>query len=97
VLDAEGIFFAGERGFHLLFDTRTIAAAFEEDATTLRRVVGLRRHEVEQTLARILELDDLGDAREVIAGLAPELRHVLVLLYFELLEGRVRRYGPVLH
>ncbi len=86
---AEGIFFAGTRGFHLLFDSDTICAAFERDPGELRDLAIERRDEVEDALVRVLELDQPEAAREIIDGMPPEVRHVLVLLYFELLDGRV--------
>lgn len=96
-MDAERILAIGEQGIHLLFDRAAIAAAFEADADLLRQVVALRRPELQATLAEILALERTEQARALIAELPPELRHVLVLLYFEILERRIAHRRPLLH
>lgn len=96
-MDAEHIFRAGEQGIHLLFETATIGAAFAEDPERLRAVVARRRTELHGILAELLALDRAEQARRFIEALPPELRHVLVVLYFELLERRLARRGRVLH
>jgi hypothetical protein len=96
-LMGESIFLLGERGFHLLFDAATISAAFDEDPGALRAAVVAHRDELETVLAEIVCLDDAFASRGLIAALPPELRHVLVHLYFEILEARVQRRGGVLH
>jgi hypothetical protein len=96
-LDAERIFQAGEQGIHLLFEPATIGAAFAEDPERLRATVQERRGELQGVLGALLSLDRAEQARRFIAGLPPELRHVLVVLYFELLERRLLRRGRVLH
>jgi len=93
----ESIFVLGERGFHLLFDAATISAAFGEDPGALRAAVIAHRSELESVLGEILGVDDTGAARCLIAALPPELRHVLVHLYFEILEARVQRRGGARH
>jgi hypothetical protein len=95
-MHGEGIFLLGERGLHLLFDPNTIEAAFGEDPASLRQVVSEHREELEAVLTEILGIADAGAARELIAALPVALRHVLVHLYFEILEGRMRRRGAVL-
>ena len=97
VLNGEGIFELGERGFHLLFDRGTIAAALDEDPMALQAVVVAHRAELEDVLLELLGISDARTARLLIAGLPNELRHVLVHLYFEILEGRMRRAGAALH
>jgi hypothetical protein len=89
----ESIFLLGERGLHLLFDAATISAAFGEDPGMLREAVVAHRNELETALGEIVGIDDAATARTFIAALPPELRHVLVHLYFEILENRLRRRG----
>lgn len=96
-LDAERIFLAGEQGIHLLFDPLTIGAAFAEDPAWLRQIVLRRRAELQAVLVELLALDRADQARRFIEALPRELRHVLVVLYFELLERRLLRRGRVLH
>jgi hypothetical protein len=97
VLNGEGIFDLGERGYHLLFDELTISTALGEDPAALRAVVRAHRDELESVLAEILGIANAGHARVLIAALPQELRHVLVHLYFEILEGRMRRDGAATH
>lgn len=96
-MDAERIFRAGEQGIHLLFEPTTIGAAFAEDPERLRAIVLRRRAELQGMLAELLELDSAAQARRFIEALPRELRHVLVVLYFEVLERRLLRRGRVLH
>ena len=96
-MDAEGILVAGEHGIHLLFDTSTIGAAFAEDPQVLRAIVASRRLELRAVLEAILAAPAADQARAFIAELPSELRHVLVMLYFELLDRRLRRRGLALH
>jgi hypothetical protein len=87
---------AGERGIHLLFETETIAEAYRQDADCLRHALAGRLEEVHFVVRHVLKLGNANAAREYIAGLAPPLQHILVLLYFELLDSRLRR-DPTLH
>jgi hypothetical protein len=96
-VNGEGIFELGERGFHLLFDDRTLAAALGEDPATLRAVILEHRDELEDVLSEILGIPNAHVARGLIAALPCELRNVLVHLYFEILEGRMRRSGIARH
>jgi hypothetical protein len=80
----------GERGIHLLFETPMIEEAFGQDGATLRRIVSTRLAEVHKAVQQLLELGSPEVGRSFVAGLAPEVRHVLVLLYFELLDDRLR-------
>jgi hypothetical protein len=94
-MDAEGILQAGERGIHLLFDTDTIAEAFDQDGEMLQEVCRRRRLEIESVLVQLMALPTARDARTFIQSLPRQLQHVLVLLYFELLDGRLRRVHTI--
>jgi hypothetical protein len=96
-MQGDGIFLLGERGLHLLFEPDTIEAALDQDPGALRDVVVAHRGALEAVLGEILCLADAGTARALIAALPPELRHVLVHLYFEILEGRMRQRGARIH
>jgi hypothetical protein len=80
----------GERGIHLLFETPMIEEAFGQDGPTLRRIVSTRLDDVHKAVQRLLELGSPEAGRSFVAGLSPDIRHVLVLLYFELLDDRLR-------
>ena len=96
-MDAEGILVAGEHGIHLLFDTPTIGAALAEDPAALRSIAAARRLELRAVVQAILAAPAAEQARAFIAELPSDLRHALVMLYFELLERRLRSRSPVLH
>lgn len=96
-MQGDGIFLLGERGLHLLFEPGTIEAALDQDPGALRDVVVAHRDELEAVLGEILGLADAATARTLIAALPRELRHVLVHLYFEILEGRMRQRGAGIH
>jgi hypothetical protein len=87
---------ASERGIHLLFETEAIAEAYRQDADRLRDALEGRLEEVHFVIRHVIKLGDANAARDYIAGLAPALRHILVLLYFELLDSRLRQH-PILH
>ena len=96
-MNGDGVFELGERGYHLLFDHATITAALGTDPDSLREVVVAHRDELEAVLGEILGIADAGTARALIEALPEGLRHVLVHLYFEILEGRMRRDGAAAH
>ena len=93
MLDTDRLLEIGERGIHLLFDTDTIQTAFEQDAERLRLELAGRVAEVHLAIEQVVRLSSLEEARGFIADLAPAVRHVLVLLYFELLDGRLRDHA----
>lgn len=95
-MDTDLLMEAGERGIHLLFENETIAEAYRQDADRLREALAGRLEEVHFVIQHILKLRDANAARDYIAGLAPALRHMLVLLYFDLLDSRLRQH-PTLH
>jgi hypothetical protein len=90
-MDTERLLAVGERGIHLLFDTETIAEAFAQDARELEAVVRGDGAGVERAIRGLLAQPSCGAGRAFVDALPRELRYVLVLLYFELLEGRLRR------
>jgi hypothetical protein len=95
-MDADRVLSESERGIHLLFDNATIAEAFAQDPAALQRALKALGASVESVVEALLRQPTALAGRAFIEGLAPELRHVLVLLYFELLDGRLRR-SRVLH
>jgi hypothetical protein len=95
-VDTERLLAAGERGSHLLFDTPTIAEAFAQDARRLEAVVRADAAGVERAIRGLLAQPTCTAGRVFVETLPRELQYVLVLLYFELLDGRLRR-RRVLH
>lgn len=95
-MDTERLLEIGERGIHLLFDSAMINEAFGQDADALRRSLDGRFDEIHFAVAHLADLESVAQGRHFIEGLEPPVRHVVVLLYFELLDGRLRRHR-VLH
>jgi hypothetical protein len=90
-MDTEKLLDLGARGVHLLFGNDEIEAAFERDATALRDEIAGRAAEVQAAIDVLMCLDDLDRSRAFIDGLEPGIRHVLVLIYFDLLDTHVRK------
>lgn len=90
-MDTEGLLASGERGIHLLFDNGTIQAAFAQDAARLEAWVRGEGEGVELAIRGLLAQPSAADGRAFVEGLPRELQYVLVLLYFELLDERLRR------
>ena len=90
-MQAQRLLDCGERGIHLLFDTPLIAEAFGQDVKSLRRIVDEHLEEIQSAVQHVLDLPSPDTAREFISCLPRTLQHVLVLLYFELLDDRLRK------
>ena len=95
-MDTEKLLDVGERGIHLLFDTQMICEAFDQDADRLREEVEGRIEEIHAALRRLVALPTPEEGQRFVARLCPSVRHVLILLYFELLDSRLRQ-NPTLH
>ena len=72
-------------------------AAFEQEAQRLRAVVDREIDSIQRVVQHLLQLPDASEGRDFIAALPRELQYVLVLLYFELLDGRLRKRPVTLH
>ena len=95
-MDTDLLMETGARGIHLLFETETIAEAYRQDADHLRDALAGRLEEIHFVIRHVIKLRDANAARDYIGGLAPALRYMLVLLYFDLLDSRLRQH-PTLH
>ena len=80
----------GVQGIHLLFDRDTIAEAFDQDADRLREDLAQRGDEVHFAVQALVSLPSVAEGRRFLQELAPAVRHILVLLYFEMVDGRLR-------
>jgi hypothetical protein len=94
-MDTEQLLTLGARGVHLLFDNAEIEAAFERDAAELREEIAGRYAEVQGAIAALMDLDDVDEGRALIGSLDDGIRHVLVLIYFDLLDSHVRRVATL--
>ncbi len=96
-MDTDRLLDIGAQGIHLLFDTETILDAFRQDADRLRESLAGRMQEVHFAIDSLIAMPDAAQARLIVAELEPAVRHVLVLLYFELLDGRLKQQERMLH
>ena len=94
-VDTDRVLDAGERGLHLLFEIHEITEAFEQDADVLRCALVGREHEIRFAVEHLESLPDVDEARRYVNSLVAPVRHILVLLYFEMLDGRIRHHGSV--
>ena len=94
-MDTNRLLDAGERGTHLLFDRSEIEEAFSDGAEDLQDIVGARMEEIHDAVESVVSMPDLASARRFVSSLPSEVRQVLVLLYFELLDSRVRASLPL--
>jgi hypothetical protein len=90
-MDTDRLFDAGERGTHLLFDRTAIQAAFRHDPAAFHDIVRRRISEIRATLRALLDSEGIEAAQKLVAGLDAEVRDVLVVLYFDVLESRLRQ------
>jgi hypothetical protein len=90
-MDTDKLLDLGARGVHLLFANEQIESAFERDAGSLRDELAGRGAEVQAAVDALMALDDLASGRALIDSLDTCVRDVLVLIYFDLLDTRVRQ------
>ncbi len=90
-MDTERIFDLGERGIHVLFDTRMIHDALDQSAKHLRAVIDAHIDEIQEVVVRVLGNRSPAACRSMIEDLPADVRHVVVLLYLEMLDERLRR------
>jgi hypothetical protein len=96
-MNSEWIFQSGTQGVHVLFDTPTIQRAFSQDVDHLLDIVEERIDEVHEMVHHVLAQPSVRRGRDFIDNLPAEMRYVMVLLYFEVIEGRLRKQEPLLH
>jgi len=79
----------GLKGHHILFDNEQIRRAFAKGDVELTSLGVDRVHEVREALREIFEMGSTEDRREYIARLPEEIQHILVFLYFQILEKNI--------
>jgi hypothetical protein len=95
-MDTERVLAESERGIHLLFDNPTIVSAYAQDPDRLERALLTEGYDLQAVVDDLLRQPTAVEGRCFIEGLSPDLRHILVLVYFELLDGRLTA-SRVLH
>ena len=79
----------GLRGNHILFDNETIRRAFEKGSGELTSLGVERVREVREALRDIFSTPGTEDKRDYIQQLPEEVKHILVFLYFQILEKNI--------
>ncbi len=82
----EYIFSLGMKGNHLLFDNQRIRKAFEKNREELADLGSEKAGELRRVLKEVFQIPNLEGKRDYIAGLPEELQHVLIFLYFQIVE-----------
>jgi len=85
------------KGNHLLFPNELIAEAFSRSATVLQAALEDRREEIGQTVSALLALENLEQGRDFVSSLSRDIQHILILLYFQLVDGVLQRRKPTRH
>jgi len=96
-LNTEFLIAEALKGNHLLFSNELIAEAFSRNLATLQAALESRRAEINRTVGELLSVGTLEEGRDFVSGLSRDVQHVLILLYFQLLEGVLLRRGPTVH
>ena len=78
-----------ERGTHLLFDNETIAEAYAQDPGRLERVILCEGPHLQTVIEDLLRQPTAVEGRQYLDQLSRDVRYILVLVYFELLDGRL--------
>jgi len=79
----------GVKGNHVLFDVEIIRRAFEKGHTQLASLGVERVKEVREALRDIFDIPGVDDKRDYIQRLPEEVQHILVFLYFQILEKNI--------
>jgi hypothetical protein len=87
----------GLKGHHVLFDNEQIRRAFAKGDMELTSLGVDRVREVRGALREIFELGNTEERRDYIAGLPEEIQHILVFLYFQILEKNILAQKNKLH
>jgi hypothetical protein len=87
----------GLRGNHILFDNDQIKRAFAKGDLELTTLGVERVREVREALRDIFEMAGTEERRDYITRLPEEVQHILVFLYFQILEKNILAQKSKLH
>jgi hypothetical protein len=96
-LNTEFLIAEALKGNHLLFPKERIVEAFSRNLPALQAALEARREEIGRTVSALLSLGSLEQGREFVSSLSRDVQHILILLYFQLLEGVLQRRKPTIH
>jgi hypothetical protein len=87
----------GLKGNHILFDNDLIRRAFARGDIALTALGTNRVKEVRDALRDIFSIPSTEDKRDYISHLPEEVQHILVYLYFQILEKNILSKKNRLH
>ncbi len=87
----------GRHGIHVLFEPEEIRRAFERDTNELSELEPGKVKRVNRTINEIIRATDAETQRNLILGLDEDLRDLLVLLYFQMIDRNLSEEGITKH
>ena len=84
----------GLRGSHPLFEPEEIRSAFKRDISELVDVEPKVIMEVNTVIKDILQAPDIESQKNLIHDLKPDIRDILVHLYFQMLDKNLIETNP---
>lgn len=90
-MNTENIIKIGVQGIHVLFDNETIVQAFSQDADYLRDEIEKDLNSIQAYVQKLGKAKTIDDARAFLASLPTPIRYLFVLLYFEMIDERLRK------
>jgi hypothetical protein len=96
-LNTEFLITEGLKGHHLLFPNELICQAFGRNFSALQKTLEGRREEINETVSRLLSVGSLEEGRSYVSSLHPDVQHILILLYFQLVDGVLMRRRHTVH
>lgn len=76
----------GVHGNHILFDNDRIRETFAKREEDLADLGSELVAQVRGALGQVLNIPDVDGKKNFIAGLPPQIQHVLIFLYFQMVE-----------
>jgi len=87
----------GHRGNHVLFEPEEIRRAFRRDTGELLELEPGKIRTINKTINKIIRAADAETQRDLISGLEDDLRDLLVLLYFQMIDRNLSEEGVTKH
>jgi len=87
----------GLRGSHPLFEPEEIRSAFRRDISELADIAPKTISEVNVAIKNILQAHDIETQKNLIHDLEPNIRDILVRLYFQMIDKNFIDTDPIKH
>ena len=87
----------GIQGNHPLFEAQDIRNAFERNVDELNAIGPNVLEEINSVVKDILQATDIETQQDLIRELEPDIRDILVHLYFQMIDRNLIESGPMKH